>query len=100
MNIKCKNTCSIKINYLYVPGGPVHGKLRQKFHTDSEPKLELRAIPRFDLSEFANFAEYEVFCLGDRIHPGVITAVITRLQVLEQYLKILKFATAVHEYWY
>ena len=53
-----------------------------------------------NLSEFANLAEFGVFGVGDRIHPGVITAVITRLQVLEQYLKILKFATAVHEYWY
>jgi hypothetical protein len=31
-----------------------------------------RTIPRFDLSEFVNLAEFGVFGLGDRVHPGVI----------------------------
>jgi hypothetical protein len=32
--------------------------------------LPLRTIPRLDLSEFANLAEFVVFSLGDQIHPG------------------------------
>ena len=32
----------------------------------------LCTIPRFDLSKFANRAEFSVFGLGDWIHPGVI----------------------------
>jgi hypothetical protein len=63
--------------------------------------MALCTISRFDQSEFANLAKFGVFSLGDRIHPGVITAVIaviTRLQVLEQYLKIRKFTAAVLEY--
>jgi hypothetical protein len=34
----------------------------------------LRTIPRFDLSEFANLAEFVVFSLGDQIHPKEIIA--------------------------
>ena len=34
----------------------------------------LRTIPRLDLSEFANLAEFVVFSLGDQIHPKEIIA--------------------------
>ena len=62
--------------------------------------MALCTISRFDQSEFANLAKFGVFSLGDRIQPGEITAVIaviTRLQVLEHYLKILEFTAAVPE---
>jgi len=36
--------------------------------------VPVRTIPRLDLSEFANLAEFVVFSLGDQIHPGEIIA--------------------------
>jgi hypothetical protein len=44
------------------------------FHDDGFIEIALRTIPRLDLSEFANLAEFVVFSLGDRIHPGEIIA--------------------------
>ena len=49
------------------------GPMSFDWHGSISPESALDTITRFDLSEFANLAEFCLFGLGDRIHPEVIT---------------------------
>ena len=57
LKLKIDKVTVIRVEQITLSGGP-----------------PLRTIPRLDLSEFANLAEFVVFSLGDQIHPGEIIA--------------------------